>query len=244
VSVILKVPAEAGESPAWEQGESYTRPLDQLAPGTPSGSRPAPPPSVARAANWKAWRAAFKRHLEQGLPLTLWRHAETGLVSRPGEGERELRIRVAEAAREGRDRRLDQVRARWGKKVNAAATRVQRAERELAEQEGQLRGHRTQAAISVGATVLGAIFGRRAVSSSLGRATTAARGFGRAQREAQDVERARQELAQARQELLEVEQQAAADLASGAGSGETSLEPLRLLPREVEVGGVALLWRA
>jgi hypothetical protein len=246
VSLVVELPGEGVAPPSWESAEPAVLPVDRLASGAPAAaSTLALPPGATRAASWKSWRAAFKRHLEQGMPLTLWRHAASGLVSRPGEGERELRIRVAEAQREERGRHVDQVRARWEKKLATATARVERAARTLAEQEGQLASQRTQAAISVGATVLGAIFGRRAVRSSLGRATTAARGFGRTQREAQDVEHARQALAEAREQLAEVERQSAADLAgvAAAAASDATLEPLRLLPREVEVGGLALLWR-
>ncbi len=47
------------------------------------------------------------------------------------------------------------------------------------------------AAVSIGATIFGALLGRKAVSAStLGRATTAARGMGRVGKESQDVARA------------------------------------------------------
>jgi hypothetical protein len=97
----------------------------------------------------------------------------------------------------------------------------------------------------VGATVLSVLLGRRSVGGSIGRATTAARGYGRARREAQDVERARQKLADARAALAEIERASAADMAGlevGSAASD-ALEPLRLTPKEVEVGGVALLWR-
>ena len=49
--------------------------------------------------------------------------------------------------------------------------------------------------MSVGATVLGALFGRKAASiGTLGRATTAARGVSRMGRESQDVARAQSTL--------------------------------------------------
>jgi hypothetical protein len=56
--------------------------------------------------------------------------------------------------------------------------------------------------ISVGATVLGALLGRKAVSATtLGRATTAARGVGRSIEQQQDVARAREDVAAAQTEL-------------------------------------------
>jgi hypothetical protein len=52
-----------------------------------------------------------------------------------------------------------------------------------------------QTAISVGATVLGALLGRKVASvGTVGRATTSARGFGRAAREKGDIARAKRDL--------------------------------------------------
>ena len=247
VAVVVPIPG-VGAEPAWAGGESPPGPLAELEQGAPSGADlEQPPPSATRAASWRSWEASFKRHLRGGLPLDLWRHASSGEVSAPGEGERELRIRISELARGQRDARLDAVRRRWAKRAGDATERVRRAQQKVTEQEGQLRGSQMQTAISVGATVLGALFGRRAIShSSLGRATTAARGYGRQRREAMDVEEARRRLAEAQAELAEIERQTTAELATAERAERADLEPLeplRLLPKEVEVGGVGLLWR-
>jgi hypothetical protein len=245
VMLAVPVPAEGGE-PTWDAGLALERPIAEHAQA-PSESAEAGrlPASAGKPASWRTWEASFKRHLRQGLHLTLWRHPGSGLVSRPGEGERELRIRIAEAARAQRSAQLDAVRAKYGKQAAAAAERVRRAEEEVARQEGQLRGQKTQTAISVGATVLSVLLGRKMFSGgAIGKATTAARGYGRAQQEAQDVAEAQQKLAAAREELAEIERRSAAEMVEAqAPAGFDQLEPLKLLPKEVEVGGVALLWR-
>jgi len=58
----------------------------------------------------------------------------------------------------------------------------------------QAKQQKIQTAISMGATLLGAFVGRKAISySTLGRATTTLRGAGRTLKETQDIERARVE---------------------------------------------------
>ena len=58
----------------------------------------------------------------------------------------------------------------------------------------------------MGATVLGALFGRKTFSAStLGRATTAARGVGRASKEQDDVKRAQENVDVARKALEELD---------------------------------------
>ena len=77
---------------------------------------------------------------------------------------------------------------------------MKRAGDQVARQESQYGGQKMQTAISVGATVLGALFGRRTRSAGIGRATTAARQAGRAVLEREDVVRAEAGLAQAEQQ--------------------------------------------
>ena len=63
----------------------------------------------------------------------------------------------------------------------------------MARESEQVSQQRLQTAISMGATLVGALFGRKSMSASIGRATTTARGVGRTMREREDVERGRGE---------------------------------------------------
>ena len=247
VAIVAALPVE-GEEVDWRASQLLGRPASELRREPPAGAVPATLPEAAgRAGAWRAWESTFKRHLKDDRALTLWRSPSMGELSRPGEGERELRIRLAEQARAMRAARLDAVRARWAKKAEQVQARVAKAQEAVATQEGQLRGQQMNTAISVGATVLSALFGRKKLSiGTLGRATTAARGAGRAMHEAQDVTQAKQRLAAAQAELAEVERQMAADVASADAAARPeseTLEEVRLAPREVEVDGVSLLWR-
>ncbi|HXT51618.1 MAG TPA: ATP-binding protein [Thermoanaerobaculia bacterium] len=247
VAVVATIPTE-GEEIDWLAAQPLGRPLGELLRRAPDGAVPAAPPDAAsRAGAWRAWESTFKRHLKNDRALTLWRSPSLGELSRPGEGERELRIRLGEQARGMRAAQLDAVRARWAKRAESAQTKVAKAQQVVATQEGQLHGQQMSTAISVGATVLSALFGRKKLTlGTLGRATTAARGAGRAMQEKQDVDTARQRLATAQAELAELERQMAADVAAAdvaaRPEGET-LEEVRLAPREVEVDAVSLLWR-
>ena len=65
-----------------------------------------------------------------------------------------------------------------------------------------------QAAISVGATILGAFLGRKAISATtIGKATTAIRGAGRAIKESQDVGQAQENMEALQQQLATLEAQ-------------------------------------
>jgi hypothetical protein len=247
VVIVAALPVE-GEEIDWRSAQLLGRPTGELRREPLAGAVPAALPEAAgRAGAWRAWESTFKRHLKDDRALTLWRSPSLGELSRPGEGERELRIRLAEQARSMRAAQLDAVRARWAKKAESVQGKVAKAQQAVATQEGQLRGQQMNTAISVGSTVLSALFGRKKLSlGTLGRATTAARGAGRAMHEAQDVDQAKQRLAAAQAELADVERQMAADVASADTAvrpESETLEEVRLAPREVEIDGVSLLWR-
>jgi hypothetical protein len=102
-----------------------------------------------------------------------------------------------------------------------------------------------QTAISVGATILGSILGRK--SAQVGRATTSARSASRAYYEKMDIERARQQLevAQQRQADLEKEVEAEAGRITSALDPSTEvLQPLTLRPkkRDISVVWSGILW--
>ncbi len=247
--VLVAAPLpEQGEQIDWTAAQPLGRAAGELLRSAPAGSTTAPLPEAAgRAGAWRSWEATFKQHLKRDRVLTLWRSPSLGELSRPGEGERELRIRLAEQGRGMRAAQVDAVRARWAKRVGQAQAKLAKAQQTVAIQEGQLREQKTQTVISMGATVLSAVFGRKTFSlGTLGRGTTAARGAARSAREAQDVSQAREKLTAAQAELAEIERQMSAELtptAGAVGPEHEALEEVRFLPREVEVDAVSLLWR-
>ena len=90
---------------------------------------------------------------------------------------------------------MAKVRDRYASRLSTADDRVRRAEAAVTREQEQASESKLQAGVSVAATIFGALLGRKAVSTStLGRATTAARGYSRAGRAAQDVVRAEAEL--------------------------------------------------
>ena len=120
--------------------------------------------------------------------LTLYSAPSLKLTSQAGESERDFRIRVQQASRESRDAAVQKLRDSYASKVARLTQRVQTASDAVTREEQQATAQKTQTMVSVGATVLGALFGRKAISlSNLGRATTAARGVGRAMKETEDI---------------------------------------------------------
>ena len=110
-------------------------------------------------------------------------------------------------------------------------------------------GTQLQTAISVGATLVGALFGRKAISAStIGRATTAARGVGRAMKESEDIGRARDTVAAIESQIEVLDNELAADTAELESSSDAVTEKLDAVSLKAKRGGVAvkvvaLVWR-
>ena len=103
-----------------------------------------------------------------------------------------------------------------------------------------------QTAVSVGATLLGALLGRKAVSAStLGRATTAARGVGRSMKEASDVKRAAESVDSVKAAIDAVDGEIAEAVAGVTAKidQDAPLERIPLAPKRGQVQFVALAWK-
>ena len=107
-----------------------------------------------------------------------------------------------------------------------------------------------QTAISVGATVLGALFGRKVASvGSLGRATTAMRSGARAAREREDIGRAQESVEAKQQRLAELQAEfdaATSALAAAPDPTSLRLDTVPVPPRkgDLDVQRLALAWVA
>jgi seryl-tRNA synthetase len=125
---------------------------------------------------------------------------------------------------------------------------MRKAQETVQREQQQVGQQQLQTVVSLGATVLGALMGRRAVSvSTLGRATTAARGVGRSMKEAEDVERAKARLQEAEAELAAIEAELNRAVAEITGAGEVTVpvETSEIKPKRgsVDVRLVALAWQ-
>jgi hypothetical protein len=212
------------------------------------GSRFAAPPGAAlHPKSYAAWQKDFARFLSQNERVELLRDTELELTSHVDESEREFRIRLQEAQREARDEAVDALRKKYAAKQAQLQDRIRRAEANVEKESQQASQAKLQTAVSFGATVLGALFGRKAVSvGSLGRATTAARGVGRSMKESEDIKRASESLEAVRAQASELEEEIRKETEAIAlrYAGERSLDRIELTPKrgQVAVQFVALGW--
>jgi hypothetical protein len=235
---------ELSDAADWEGARDVDAAQLALGAAPVAGARFAPlPPGLGPGSAARLAKALAAR-LQEARPLALHRCAEAALVSRPGEAEGAFRVRAREALRERRDAALEKLRASYAPKLARAEQKVRRAADEVERQRSQRSHEALGAAISVGATVLGALFGRRARGGTIGRAATAARGASRTAREHGDVARAEEARAAAEAELRALDAAFQAETAVLREAGEPALEALSIRPRksDTQVERVTLVW--
>ena len=234
----------------WERAEDTPHRPETLttpAAGPVATHQPLPPAALDKK-KYAAWTKEFTTWVARTQPLTVYTVPAMKLVSKPEETERDFQARIQLAGREARDAAVEKLRDRYAPKLARLREKAHKAEEVVGKEQQQASQQKLQTAVSFGATMLGALMGRRAVSlSTLGRATTAARGVGRSAKETQDVAKAQERLQEAQAEFaaLDAELQREVAALEGAGTGAVAVETVEIKPKRggVEVRIVALAWK-
>jgi hypothetical protein len=241
--------SDAGKEALWEESKAL-RDIKASSDSQPaSGASFSPlPTAAANPRSVVAWRSALEDYLYQNVTVTLFSCPALNRVSRPGEAEGDFRAHVAQAMRERRDAELEKLRDRYAPKFQALQDRLRRAQERAEREQSQYAQQKMQTVISIGATILGAFLGRKAVSSSsVGHATTAMRGASRTMREKEDITRADENVAavQERQSALQQEfDTESADLQGRLATDCVPVDTVTVRPRksDITVGAVGIVW--
>jgi len=171
--------------------------------------------------------------------LELLKSPSTGEWSKPGESERDFRVRLQQTAREVRDAQVERLRQGYASKIAALQDRIRRAGLAVERESAQASQQKLQTAISFGTTLLGAFLGRKAVSvSTLGRATTAARGVSRSMKEQKDIARAQESVEALQGDLAALEAQLQSEteaLEAKLDAQNEQLETIAIKPKKTNI---------
>ncbi len=230
----------------WDQAVRLeVKPEEALAAPAEEGSYDSIPPKFA--SRLKGADKDYEDFLARTFHWTVWRSALLKMNSEPGEAERDFRIRLGQKARELRDEELAKLREKYAAKISGLERQVMTAQHRREQEQEQYKEQMAHTAISLGATVLGAIFGRGGRTSSIGRATTAARSASRTYYEKQDIQRAQEQERLAQERMAELEKQLQQDaeaMASAFDPDKEKLQELVLRPKkaDINVRWSGLLW--
>jgi hypothetical protein len=248
--VTLLAPIEDGPvSLDWGQAMAVELPLEDLESEPEARGRFAEVPAqAAKVKSYATWRKDFASWIYRNQRLELMESPSLNIVSNPSESERDFRVRLQQIAREQRDEAVEKLRRKYAPKFEQLEERKRRAEQQVARETEEAKGQKVQTAISFGATLLSSFLGRKKTSlSTLGRATTAARGVSRSRKESQDIGRAEENVAALTQRLEDLNAEFQAETATLERSFDPQTEPLEkvsLKPTKanISVKLVTLAW--
>jgi len=250
----LAVAAALEDAPTpldWRLSEEISLAADELESDPAEAPRlewGEPPAALAKATARRKWEKAFVSWIYADRRLAVYRSPSLKAVSNGEESERDFRIRLEQLAREERDRRIEKLRKKYGTKLRTMENKVQRSEQAVEREQAQASQQKLQSTISIGASLIGALFGRKLASATnIRRAGTALRAVGRAGKESGDIARAQETVERTRQQLADLE----TELEAEVEAVETALDPLNeeldtieIRPKKtnIEVQLTAFVW--
>jgi hypothetical protein len=187
----------------WDNAEVAAAGPDDLAKQGAADAQYAECPSAAlQAKHYAGWEKAFRRWVRQSETITLYRSQAYRLTSDPGETEGEFRVRLQQLANEKRDVAIAKLRKRYASKATTLENRLMRARQAIEREQQQSTKKKLDTAVSFGTAILGAVLGRKRISSTTAsKMGTAIRSASGASKEAADVKRARQTAAKVAADL-------------------------------------------
>ena len=248
VTVVAPV-ADGPVAVDWDKAESAGLSVGDLEQDPEEGAQfLALPTSAGKAKNYANWNKDFGGWLYRTQKVELFKSPSTKEVSSLGESERDFRVRLQQVGREARDKAVEELRRKYASKIATLEERIRRAELAKEKQQTESRASQVQAAISVGASILGAFMGRKTMSASnIGRATTAIRSAGRVMKESKDVGVAEENVAALQQQLADLEAQFKSEsdaLAAATDPLNEKLDTISIKPTKANIAVklVALAW--
>lgn len=206
------------------------------------------PEAASKAKSYATWQKDFAAWLLANQGVSRFRSKKAGLTSEPNEDEGAFRARLELSLREGRDRAADTLRAKYEPKFAQLREKIRTESQALEEAQAAQAATNQASTFAVGASIVGAIFGKPSASRIAGGVSRAARGYGQAQKASERTEK-RQENIEALQEkwrALDLEFQAQSrEIAAQFDAASEPLERITVKPKKtgIRVQLMALAWR-
>ena len=212
--------ADDGGEVLWDEAKNIPDLKSRL------GKAPAPsstfaqlPAGALRAQSYAAWGKALSAYLFESARSEVLVCDALKATSPPGMSEGDFRAQLALAAREQRDAAVADLKRKYAPKLATIEDQLRRGAERIERERSQLSQQKMQSAFSIGASVLGALLGRRTLSATnVNRAASAARSATRIGRESGDVDRASESLEAIQQRQRDLQQQFDADAAALEGA--------------------------
>ena len=233
----------------WDDSEPLALSIEDLRDKGEEGAGFADCPAAANEPkSYARWAKDYKRWLRQNESITLYKSKRFRLTSTAGETEGDFRARLQDAASEKRDQAIAKIRKRYASKVNTLENRLLRAQQSIEREKQQSTKKKLDTAISFGTAILGAVLGRKKLSSATAtKIGSAIKTAGGASKEAADVGRAMQTAEKVKQEMTALsaaleKEVADLDTSFDAQSEELDEVVVRAKSTDIHVALTGLVW--
>lgn len=248
-TLALTLPLEESTSSfAWDDAAMSTD-EPQLESSADEGATFAPlPATITGPKVFAGLSTSLKDFLYRSHTLTVWKCPALKQTSQPGESEGDFRVRISTGSREQRDLQVEKLRAKYGPKLATLHEKIRKAEQRVDKQKQEASHSTFQAAINVGTSILGAMFGRKLASASnITRAATSVRSASKIAKERTDVSQAEENVTALQEQVAALEEQFKSEaeaLQQSFGGESLKLEKVDLKPKkaDITVTRVALAW--
>ncbi len=133
-------------------------------------------------------------HLYQTMRISLKRVPSLKLESRPDESDNQFHKRLVDHLLEKKEVEVEKMKERYKTKQKSLERRLEKAYRKIEKEKSDVKTKGVDTALSFGMVVFGALFGRKALSTSTAsRSARGVRSAGRLVKEKEDVRRATEE---------------------------------------------------
>ena len=182
-------------------------------------------------------------HLYRTGGITLLHSPSLKTYSKPGESERDFKMRLTQMAREKRDEEVDALTRKFDKRFQSLENRLRKAEATLTKKQAKAGAYKQEIAVSVGESVLGMFMGRRSTRA----ASTALSKYRQSKMSSMEAEQAEENVEALREETKQLEQELKEQTAVITQEWERALdnvERVSLAPRksDIAVNMVSLAW--
>jgi len=232
----------------WDSARDAGFSISDLEKAPREGAQFGPLPAIAgKARSYDGWSREFATWLYGSKKFELLKSSTYKQVSKPGESERDFRIRLGQSAREQRDDMVEKLKQKYQTKINAMEEKLRVAQQTVDREAEQQKQQQMQTVINVGSTLLGAFLGKGIGAGTVGRASTSVKSAGRIFKEKDDVNRAKDTVATRQQALDELESEFKAEmdeLAARIDPASEELQKISLRPakKDIAVKLVGLAW--
>ena len=233
----------------WNNSESLDIGVDDLdSDGIETASYAECPSCASVAKSYMTWNRDFKRWIRQNETISLYRNKRFRLSSVAGETEGDFRARLQTVANEKRDLAVAKIRKRYATKTTTLENRLLRAQQAVERETQQASKKKLDTAVSFGTAILGAVLGRKRLSStSAGRIGSAIKTASGARKEAADIKRAQQTAQKVRTDIEALSRElkrevAALDTSFDAQTEELDEIVVRAKSTNIHVPLIGLAW--